>query len=66
MKMNEARTLNNKAVIEEEKKATDPNYNKKIKRDNWMKKINQINKVTIKFFQFKSVIGIWHKGNCRR
>ena len=44
--MNEARTLNNKAVIEEEKKATDPNYNKKIKRDNWMKKINQINKVT--------------------
>lgn len=40
MKMNEARTLNNKAVIEEEKKATDPNYNKKIKRDNWMKKIN--------------------------
>eukprot|EP00828_Plagiopyla_frontata_P005567 TRINITY_DN12274_c0_g1_i2.p1 TRINITY_DN12274_c0_g1~~TRINITY_DN12274_c0_g1_i2.p1 ORF type:complete len:365 (-),score=86.21 TRINITY_DN12274_c0_g1_i2:132-1226(-) len=44
MKMNEARTLNNKAVIEEEKKATDPNYNKKIKRDNWVKKINQINK----------------------
>ena len=40
MKMNEARTLNNKAVIEEEKKATDPSYNKKIKRDNWMKKIN--------------------------
>jgi len=45
MKMNEARTLNNKAVIEEEKKATDPSYNKKLKRDNWTKKINQINKV---------------------
>ena len=38
MKINEARKLNNKAVIEEERKASDLNYEKNLKKEMWVQR----------------------------
>jgi len=42
MKINEARKLNNKAVLEEERKMNDPNYEKRVKRDKWEEKKKEL------------------------
>lgn len=38
MKINEARNLNNKAVIDEEKRMSDPNYEQRLKKEEWDQK----------------------------
>ena len=42
MKINEARKLNNKAVIEEESRLNDSNFEKKLKRAKWEEKKKEI------------------------
>ena len=48
LKKNEALVMNNRAVLEEEKEANDPEIGKKRKRENWMKKENEL-KEELKF-----------------
>ena len=38
LKINEARKMNNKAVIQEENNAHDQNYDKNLKRNKWLEK----------------------------
>lgn len=42
MKKNEAINLNNKAVLEEEKEANDPEFLKKVKREKWEAKKKEL------------------------